>query len=76
MDTTTTMMDAAARYRKEAARAACLREAVEARGDLSPEERQRVKKYLWKTKMLMRGMRSMAAAVGLDPSALAAECTL
>lgn len=73
MDTTTTMMDAAAaRYRKEAARAARLQETL-AGGEMSPSKRQRVAKRLWKTNMLMCGMRSMAAAVGLDPSALAAE---
>ena len=68
------MVDAAtARYRKEAAKLTRCEEIVRemnASGDKSSKERKQVNFRLWKTKMRLSGMRSMAKAVGLDPSAL------
>ena len=70
----TTMMDAAtARYQKEAAKLTHCKEIVRRMnesGDKSSKERKRVNFRVWKLEMRLSGMRSMAKACGLDPSAL------
>ena len=72
------MMDAAmARYRKEAAKLTRCKERIQEmseRGEKSNKRRQ-IKRRLWRTEMRLSGMRSMAKAVGLDPSALDAPMT-
>lgn len=74
METTTTMMDAAtARYQKETAKLMRYKERIQemnANGDKFSSKRRRVATQLWKTEMRLCGMRSMAKACGLDPSAL------
>ena len=68
------MMDAAtARYRKETAKLMRCQEIVRrmnASGDKSSKERKQVNFRLWKMEMRLSGMRSMAKACGIDPSAL------
>ena len=68
------MMDSAmARYRKETAKLTHCKEIVRemnASGDKSSKERKAVDFRLWKIEMRLSGMRSMAKACGLDPSAL------
>ena len=68
------MVDAAtARYRKETAKLMRCKEIVREMnesGDKSSKERKQVNFRLWKMEMRLSGMRSMAKACGIDPSAL------
>ena len=69
-----TMMNVAvARYQKEAAKLTRCKELVRRmneEGDKSSKERKRVEIRLWKLEMRLSGMRSMAKAFGVEPSAL------
>ena len=63
----------AARYQQEKDALERCRKAVyemNGRGDKSSKDRNRMNVRLWKIEMRLSGMRSMAKAVGLDPSAL------
>ena len=75
MEKSEMMVAAKKRYQKEVGkldRCKRLDREMKERGEVSPKSRNALSHRMWKIKMRLCGMRSMAKSVGLDPAELAA----